>query len=223
MTNTAVSPFHRGEREIQSRLGVREQIENVGQRFIRDHLPGEHRQFYSQLPLLLVGSVDNSGRPWASVLVGRPGFLISPDPQTLEIHSRPFFGDPLNENLARGLQVGVLGIEYSTRRRNRLNGEVSLVEEGLFTINVGQSFGNCPQYIQARDFKILPAVDHLDKPRPVRHLDRFDERARESFYKQTISISRPTSQATPMMRSTVPMSPTGVANPVLCVSMMRKL
>ncbi len=39
------SPFHRGEREIQSRFGVREQIENVGQRFIRDYMPGEHRQF----------------------------------------------------------------------------------------------------------------------------------------------------------------------------------
>ncbi len=86
MTNTSLSPFHRGEREIQSRLGVREQIENVGQRFIRDYLPAEHRQFYSQLPLLLVGSVDKSGRPLGSVLVGRPGFAISPDPQTLEIH-----------------------------------------------------------------------------------------------------------------------------------------
>ncbi len=173
------SPFHRGEKEIQSRLGVREQIENVGQRFIRDYMPGEHRQFYAQLPLLLVGSIDKSGRPWASVLVGHPGFMKSPDPRTLEIHSRPFFGDPLNENLAQGVQLGVLGIDYSTRRRNRLNGEVSLVEEGCFKINVGQSFGNCPQYIQARDFEILPAVDQPGDPRPVRHLQGFDERTRE--------------------------------------------
>jgi len=179
MTNTVASPFHRGEHEIQSRLGVREQIEHVGQRFIRDYLPGEHRQFYAQLPLLLVGSIDPSGRPWASVLAGRPGFLKSPDPRTLEVHVRPLFGDPLNENLAEGAQVGVLGIEYSTRRRNRLNGEVSLMGEGYFRIGVGQAFGNCPQYIQARNFELLPAIDHIGESRPVRRMHRLDERARE--------------------------------------------
>lgn len=179
MTSTAPSPFHRGEQEIQSRLGVREQIENVGQRFIRDYMPDEHRQFYAQLPLLLVGSIDNSGRPWASVLVGRPGFMNSPDPRTLEIHSRPLFGDPLNENLAQGVQLGMLAIEFSTRRRNRLNGEVSLMDEGFLQINVGQSFGNCPQYIQARDFEFLATIDHIGEARPVRTINKFDRRVRE--------------------------------------------
>ncbi len=179
MASVAPSPFHRGEQEIQSRLGVREQIENVGQRFIRDYLPDDHRQFYPQLPMLPVGSIDESGRPWASVLVGRPGFINSPDPHTLEIHSRPLFGDPLNENLTQGVQLGLLGIEYSTRRRNRLNGEVSLLEEGYLRISVGQSFGNCPQYIQARNFEFLSAVDHPGESRPVRRLHSFDDRTRE--------------------------------------------
>ncbi len=179
MTSTAPSPFHRGEQEIQSRLGVREQIENVGLRFIRDYMPDEHRQFHAQLPMLLVGSIDKAGRPWASVLVGRPGFMNSPDPHTFEIHSRPFFGDPLNENLAHGVQLGMLGIEFSTRRRNRLNGEVSSMDEGYFKISVVQSFGNCPQYIQARDFEFLPAIEHIGDPRPVRTIDKFDQRVRE--------------------------------------------
>ena len=179
MASIAPSPFHRGEQEIQSRFGVREQIENVGQRFIRDYLPDDHRQFYPQLPMLPVGSVDESGRPWASVLVGRPGFMNSPDPHTLEIHSRPLFGDPLNENLTQGVQLGLLGIEYATRRRNRLNGEVSLIEEAYLKISVGQSFGNCPQYIQARKFEFLSAVDHPGESRPVRRLHQFDDRARE--------------------------------------------
>lgn len=179
MASIAPSPFHRGEQEIQSRFGVREQIENVGQRFIRDHLPDEHRQFYPQLPMLPVGSIDKAGRPWASVLVGRPGFMHSPDPRTLEIHARPLFGDPLNDNLTQGVQLGLLGIEYSTRRRNRLNGVLSLIEEGYLRISVGQSFGNCPQYIQARNFELLSAVDHPDASRPIRRLQRFDDRSRE--------------------------------------------
>ena len=39
------SPFHRGEREIQTRLGVREQTEDIGHRFIRTYMPEEHRAF----------------------------------------------------------------------------------------------------------------------------------------------------------------------------------
>ena len=89
----AISPFHPGEQEIQDRLGMREQIEEVGQRFIRDHLPEQHREFYAGLPFLIIGSVDEDGRPWASLLAGDPGFISSPDPTTLVIASQPVFGD----------------------------------------------------------------------------------------------------------------------------------
>ncbi len=64
------SPFHHGEREIQERVGVRDQVEGIGQRFIRDYMPDQHREFYEQLPILLMGSIDRTGRPWASMLVG---------------------------------------------------------------------------------------------------------------------------------------------------------
>ncbi len=52
------SPFHPGERDIQTRLGVRDKIEDIGQRYIRNFLPDQHREFYEQLPYLLVGSID---------------------------------------------------------------------------------------------------------------------------------------------------------------------
>jgi len=180
---TTRSPFHRGEREIQSRFGVREQMESVGQRFIRDYMPDEHRQFYAQLPFLLVGSVDQSGRPWASVLVGRPGFAHSPDPNTLEIKTRLIFGDPLGDNLAAGVPVGLLGIEYQARRRNRMTGRVaSLTEDGI-AIKISQAFGNCPQYIQARSFEFSPEIDSLGEQRPVQSLTSLDGRAREIITK----------------------------------------
>ena len=113
------SPFHRGEQEIQVRVGVRERIEELGQRVIRDCLPDQHREFYAQLPFLLLGTLDKRDRPWASVLAGRPGFVRSPDPYTLKIGVRPIYGDPLNENIVAGADVGILGIEFHSRRRNR--------------------------------------------------------------------------------------------------------
>ena len=169
---SATSPFHRGEREIQARQGVRDKIEDIGQRFIRDHLPDEHRAFYEGLPYLLIGSVDASSRPWASVLVGRVGFAASADPHTLTINTRRIFGDPLDENLSEGSPVGVLGIDYSTRRRNRLTGKIATLADDCLEIHVDQTFGNCPQYIQAREPELPPEIDAVGDARPIQRMER---------------------------------------------------
>lgn len=147
------SPFHAGERAIQARLGVQERMDKQGRRVIRNYLPEQHRQFYSQLPYVLVGTVDDRNRPWASILVGEPGFLASPDEHTLSVTTKVLPGDPLAANLAENIDIGLLGIELHTRRRNRLNGTVFDIHPDGFQIKVGQSFGNCPQYIQARRFE----------------------------------------------------------------------
>ncbi len=173
------SPFHRGERDIQTRLGVREQIEDIGQRFIRDYMPDEHRAFYKQLPFLLIGSLDNAGRPWASVLVGRPGFIHSPTPDKLHINTQLIYGDPLKDNLSLGTQVGMLGIEYENRRRNRMTGKLTAISDDGFEIKIDQTFGNCPQYIQSRSFEFLPEVDTIGETRSIQPLKHLDDRARE--------------------------------------------
>ncbi len=144
------SPFHAGELAIQARLGVQEQIDQQGRRIIREFLPDQHRQFFAQLPYVIVGTVDTAGNPWASILVGTPGFLSTPDDRTLHIAAKPLFGDPLATTLTNGIDIGLLGIDLSTRRRNRLNGVVTATGKDSFEVHVRQSFGNCPQYIQVR-------------------------------------------------------------------------
>ena len=156
-----LSPFHRGEHEVQSRLGVRDKIEDTGQRFIRSYLPDQHREFYQQLPYLFVGSVDQAGRPWASVLIGQPGFIQTPDEHTLRIVAPRIHGDPLTANLTVGGAIGVLGIQYETRRRNRLTAQIASYDEQAIVLNVRQTFGNCPQYIQARQPTLLADIDHV--------------------------------------------------------------
>jgi len=84
------------------------------------------------------------------MVAGRPGFLATSDARHLTIAARPLAGDPLAENLALGAPLGLLGIELETRRRNRMNGVVTALGDDGFTVEVGQSFGNCPQYIQLR-------------------------------------------------------------------------
>jgi uncharacterized protein len=159
------SPFHAGELAIQARLGAQEQMDRQGRRIIRDYLSEQHQQFFAQLPYLIVGTVDTAGNPWASILVGNPGFISSTDSHILQVSAQPLFGDPLVTILTDGIDIGFLGIELHSRRRNRLNGVITTVHTSGFDVQVGQSFGNCPQYIQAR----LCELGEYDPmaPRPV--------------------------------------------------------
>ena len=147
----AESPFHAGERALQERLGVADRMEAFARRGVRDHMPDQHRDFFANQPFLVVGSLDAAGWPWASMLTGVPGFAVSPDPRTLTVSALPAAGDPLTDSLTVGAPLGLLGIEFATRRRNRLNGRVAAVDGAGFALAVDQSFGNCPQYIHSRE------------------------------------------------------------------------
>lgn len=168
-----LSSFHAGEQAVQARLGVQERMLDIGRRVIRPYLPDQHREFFAQLPFVLVGSVDPHGRPWASVLVGAPGFMASPDPTHLHIAARPVPGDPLLHGLLAGAPLGLLGIELHTRRRNRANGRVERVTANDLQIAVEQTVGNCPQYIQGRETEWVRDV-HDNAPRASVALTRLD-------------------------------------------------
>ncbi|MDP2017018.1 pyridoxamine 5'-phosphate oxidase family protein [Hydrogenophaga sp.] len=152
-----MNAFHAGEQALQARAGVQAQMAQIGPRVMRDHMPDQHREFFGLLPFVVVGSVDAQGQPWASVLAGAPGFMTSPDPTHLHIRARPLPHDPLTTTLHDGAPLGLLGIQPHTRRRNRMNGTAHLRQDGL-TVEVGQSFGNCPKYIQAREPVWLPEL-----------------------------------------------------------------
>ncbi len=149
-TASPTTVWHAGERRLQETVGVAERMATFGQKVIRDHLPDQHRAFYGQLPFMIVGAVDAAGAPWATILEGPAGFLSSPDARSLRINAQPAPGDPAGEAIASGSGVGLLGIDLDTRRRNRLNGTVTALDDDGFDVAVVQAFGNCPQYIQKR-------------------------------------------------------------------------
>lgn len=147
------SPWHAGERLLQQHVGIAERMAVTGPKVIRDYMPDQHRLFFEQLPFLVAGAVDGQGDPWAGVLEGLPGFVSSPDPRSLRVSAVPDADDPLLAGLGMDRQVGLLGIELHTRRRNRANGRIAAWDGKRFEVAVTQSFGNCPQYIQAREFQ----------------------------------------------------------------------
>ena len=96
---TDESPFHEGELAVQARVGVREKMAGVGRRVVRDFMPDQHRELFEKLPYLLLGTVDDDGRPWASILFGPPGFVQTPDTRTMVISARPAAEDPAARNI----------------------------------------------------------------------------------------------------------------------------
>jgi predicted pyridoxine 5'-phosphate oxidase superfamily flavin-nucleotide-binding protein len=136
-------PFHPGELRAQQLAG-----KGSSGGAIRDYMPDQHRDFFALLPYLLVVTVRDDGWPQATVLSGAPGFVHSPDPTTLRVDA------PLAAPV--GARVGVLGLDFGTRRRNRANGTIAQADGDGFTIAVEASFGNCPKHIVLRDVEAAP-------------------------------------------------------------------
>jgi uncharacterized protein len=171
------SPWHRGEIAIQKAAGVEARMDALGRRIVRDYMPDQHRQFFAQLPFMIVGAVDRAGDPWATLIAGRPGFMRTPDAATLAItHTRDPL-DPADAGMGDDASIGMLGIELHTRRRNRMNGVIHRRGARAFDVAVEQSFGNCPQYIQLRDAEFVREPSEPSPAQPI-HLDTLSPRAR---------------------------------------------
>lgn len=170
-------PWHSGEVAVQRSAGVEKTAADLGRRFVRDHLIEQHRLFYAQLPFLVVGAVDAAGDPWATVISGRPGFLGAMDDRTLHATFKRDPSDPADAGLNEGDAIGVLGIELHTRRRNRLNGNIADASSAGFSLKVVHSYGNCPRYIQLRDFAFVrdPDLPYLGR---IDALSQLDDEAR---------------------------------------------
>jgi predicted pyridoxine 5'-phosphate oxidase superfamily flavin-nucleotide-binding protein len=151
--------FHEGELAVQERAGSRDMAAKVGHG-IRTAVPPVVTDFLLTQRIAFVGSLDVGGWPWATVLTGPAGFASAPDEHTLRIMATPAPGDPLAENLgagvqpagelARGAPVGVLVVDFTTRRRLRVNGRGALRSDGEIHIDVEQVYSNCHKHIQTR-------------------------------------------------------------------------
>ena len=142
---------------------------------IRPRMAEPQQAFFAQLPTLLVGTADKSGRPWASVLVGQPGFLQPIEQNTLRVQARPLYGDPLQAALVDGGQIGTLGLDLPARTRVRLNGTLANVSRDGFDIRVAQAHGNCDSYIQTREPELVRDLGAIGERRPVRRAEALNK------------------------------------------------
>ncbi|KAH7908707.1 hypothetical protein BJ138DRAFT_1115608 [Hygrophoropsis aurantiaca] len=155
----ALKGWHPGEQAVQKIIHL---PERVSIKAIVNKLPEQHRIFHtSRLHFLPVTTLDDQGRPWASILCsldGTPAFISSPTDTSLHVKAHLWPGDPISDNFVnlgpRQPLASGIGIEVATRRRNKFAGRVSDVTfNGLdisLHLSVDQALGLCPKYINIR-------------------------------------------------------------------------
>lgn len=155
------TPYHEGEMAVQRRANEANIAERNGAVVANTIMRGA-LAFLRQQPMAVLGSQDQEGRLWASLLFGNPGFLDpANDARSLRIllseaDRQP--ADPLWRNIATNPQIGMLVIELGSRRRLRINGRVSSKADQVL-LEVDEAYPNCPKYIQRRHVRRL-ASDH---------------------------------------------------------------
>ena len=145
-------PFHEGELEAQRRAGETAAAARNGRAIGDEIMPGALK-FVAEQRLAAVASIDPGGDVWASLLFGESGFLSPPDARHVEIDLAKVHvdaGDPLWSNLHGDPRIGMLLIEFETRRRLRINGRAAWARPDLLRLTVEEAYPNCPQYIRRR-------------------------------------------------------------------------
>jgi ferredoxin-NADP reductase/predicted pyridoxine 5'-phosphate oxidase superfamily flavin-nucleotide-binding protein len=159
-SNWPSMPFHEGEVAVQKLLGSHEHVMTYAPKFIRPFMPEQHRDFFEAQPFVVVAARDTQGCMWSTLLAsGKNRIMTSPDPKTLLLdnNAKPVAGDALEGALVPGIDLGMIAIEFATKRRNRVNGrliESSPHNSSILHFQVDQCFGNCPQYIKPRQWWI---------------------------------------------------------------------
>jgi predicted pyridoxine 5'-phosphate oxidase superfamily flavin-nucleotide-binding protein len=166
--NAVGGPFHRGELLAQALAGG-----GASGTAIRAVMPQQHRDFFASLRFMLLAVLDGHGRPAATAVHGAPGFVQSVDERTLRVATTAQ-DDPVLRLLGPGTMAGMLGIDFATRRRNRVNGRVAGCDAEGFTLAVEEAFGNCPKYIVQRRLSVAA----LAPPSAAVAFDGLDDAAR---------------------------------------------
>jgi len=163
------SVFHQGELQVQALANEADIAQRnatvVSQHIIKGALP-----FVAQQNMAVISSTDENGQIWTSVLFGQPGFISAPNDQQILINPQQMIEqaeDPLWHNITGNSQVGLLIIELSTRRRLRVNGNMTLLDTGQYQVTVAQAYPNCPKYIQRRQPSLTKDVISYHCPTPI--------------------------------------------------------
>ncbi|NBD15436.1 MAG: pyridoxamine 5-phosphate oxidase [Cyanobacteria bacterium] len=157
--------FHAGERAVQAQAGVEAEAQQLSG-VIHASLKPAAQKFLLDQSFAVAGTIDEQGKIWTSLLLGKAGFMQVLDHRTIHLTPILIPGDPLYRNLSHNTVIGLLVIDLANRRRLRINGQVKGESAENLVIQVQETFFNCPKYIQVRHLETT-ADEVIRQPQPA--------------------------------------------------------
>ena len=151
--------YNEGNRRLQDRFDTRRLADRIEERIVRTVIDEDDRAFIEGCDMFFIATADAEGRPQCSYKGGDPGFVRVLDERTIAFPVYDGNGMYLTAgNALVNPQVGLLFIDFERRRRMRLNGVASVIEEDpllaefpeaqlVMRVEATEVFPNCPRYI----------------------------------------------------------------------------
>jgi uncharacterized protein len=167
--------YHEGNRRLQDRFDTRRLADRIDDKFVsRPVIDDDDRGFIESCDMLFIATADAEGQPNCSYKGGDPGFVRVLDERTIAFPS--YDGNGMYLSIGNTLvnpHVGLLFINFETRKRLRLNGIASIDEEDelmpeypeaqfVVRVRAEQVFPNCPRYIH--HYRLVERSRFVPKP-----------------------------------------------------------
>ena len=150
--------FHHGEKQLQEIAGKLIPA-SFAKRIVKASIMPGAINFIENQKYFLASSMDTNKDIWISIILGKDGFLKVENESLFFVDKSKVVStktDIFYDNILQNQQIGSLFIELASRRRYRINSEVSL-KDNLIYANIKEAYANCPKYIQKRFIEINTA------------------------------------------------------------------
>lgn len=145
--------YHTGELEVQRRLGVASEAGRMG-KWIRRELAAAARRFIDEGHFVALTLRRVDGFPTLRIGAGREVLRVA-GPREVELDLAQTVGVDDDLQLRDNEMVGMIIIDFATRRRMRVNGRLALLEKDRAIVVIDAVYSNCPKYIQQRTLRDL--------------------------------------------------------------------
>lgn len=147
--------FSQGELYVQQLAGEDKIAQKRIPMAINNQLNDFSAEYLEYQLLFNITSIDQDNRVWISMLSGKPNLIKVIDFSTISIDKTLITSpsdDVFYKNIRHNKNVGLLFLDWETRKRYRLNGRIKEEKDNLI-INIQETYGICHKYIQRRSFK----------------------------------------------------------------------
>jgi uncharacterized protein len=151
--------YNDGSRRLQDRFDTRRLADRIDERIVHETIEEDDRAFIEACDMFFIATSDSEGQPQCSYKGGDPGFVRVLDERTIAFPVYDGNGMYLTAgNALVNPRVGLLFIDFESRRRMRLNGTASVADDDplladypeaqlVVRVTATEVFPNCPRYI----------------------------------------------------------------------------